>query len=88
MWHRIKPKWQELIGELQRRGAESESAIVQQTKSGLPPETESQLSVLWADNTLSHDDIGARLGYDGDTIRKIGYKLGLPKRKVGRKSGK
>lgn len=57
------------------------------TTSGLPADKEALLRELAANDSLSWDDIGKQLGYDADTTRKKAYKLGLPKRKVGRKSG-
>lgn len=55
--------------------------------SGLPADKEALLRELAANDSLSWDDIGKQLGYDADTTRKKAYKLGLPKRKAGRKSG-
>ena len=59
--------------------------------TGLTLAEEERLKALWKDNSLTYGDMSEEIFQhtaSAEVLRKAGYKLGLPKRKVGAKSGR
>lgn len=92
-WAMIEEGWNWLVSELAARGRiEGNAAPEQQpapAASNLEPEQEATMRRLWPDGSYTYAEIAdaMKLKGQGEFVRKTGYKMGLGKRKVGRKKG-